>query len=625
MKNIKQLTLILIPVILGFSTMHVNAANSNVPIVPVDGVIQPRVELDQGWNKETRQLFWFTSQGSRVIPYSWFMWLEQANSNNLFRNVDHMDMLRYLPMNSSAQNPAGLPIGFALDKDKSSGEAWVGLTCAACHTNQIDYQGTRMLIEGAPTLGNFVKFFDELVNALDKTNNDQDKFTRFAKKILDNRYSETTASELRKALAETTFKLAQRRAVNELPSDYPADFTSYARLDAFGNIQNAASAFALHDVTNKNPPTAPVSYPFLWGTHQSDVVQWNGSAPNTPVIGPLVRNIGEVVGVFGDLDIRKASWWRQIFFDQKVEYSATVNIRNLGELELWVKQLRSPDWSDNNIKLPAVDMVKSAKGSIIYQQQCAGCHQVIPKDRQSDKYKVKMTPLDKVGTDPAMAVNADFHMAKSLLLEGTKADILLGEKFPATAPAIELAVNGVVGVVLKDPIKSIEAGLIPTLDQSVRIDEKELKDTIEKFLKNFESKSEDGLKSILKTNIKGRESAKKSDSSVSQSPDLSKLAYKARPLNGIWATAPYLHNGSVPNLWELLKKPEERITQFWVGNREFDPVHVGFDTSSGLSQFNVFKPGTNTIMPGNSNRGHDYGNHLSDDEKWSLIEYMKTL
>jgi hypothetical protein len=42
-------------------------------------------------------------------------------------------------------------------------------------------------------------------------------------------------------------------------------------LDAFGNIQNAGTAFALHDLNNKNIPNAPVSYPFIWGTHQSDV------------------------------------------------------------------------------------------------------------------------------------------------------------------------------------------------------------------------------------------------------------------------------------------------------------------------------------------------------------------
>src|SRR5690606_24698234 len=70
-------------------------------------------------------------------------------------------------------------------------------------------------------------------------------------------------------------------------------------------------------------------------------------------------------------------------------------------------------------------------------------------------------------------------------------------------------------------------------------------------------------------------------------PYQSLLSYKARSLNGIWATAPYLHNGSVPSLYDLLlpkKRPgdpeegEYRPDEFMVGSREFDPVKVGFRT-----------------------------------------------
>ncbi len=111
---------------------------------------------------------------------------------------------------------------------------------------------------------------------------------------------------------------------------------------------------------------------------------------------------------------------------------------------------------------------------------------------------------------------------------------------------------------------------------------------------------------------------------LEQKPDVI-LKYKARPLNGIWATAPYLHNGSVPNLWQLLQKPEDRVTSFYVGSREFDPKHVGFDTTQapGTTLFRVVKDGKQ--IPGNSNAGHTYGTGLIDKEKWDLIEYMKTL
>jgi hypothetical protein len=97
-------------------------------------------------------------------------------------------------------------------------------------------------------------------------------------------------------------------------------------------------------------------------------------------------------------------------------------------------------------------------------------------------------------------------------------------------------------------------------------------------------------------------------------------SYKARPLNGIWATAPYLHNGSVPNLTELLNRPEERMTEFCIGNNRFDAVNVGYDTSCEGRSFRL-----DTRIPGNRNIGHNYGTDLSADEKRDLVEYLKSL
>jgi hypothetical protein len=101
-------------------------------------------------------------------------------------------------------------------------------------------------------------------------------------------------------------------------------------------------------------------------------------------------------------------------------------------------------------------------------------------------------------------------------------------------------------------------------------------------------------------------------------------AYESRVLHGIWATAPYLHNGSVPNLWELLTPPEQRKPFFMVGSKKYDPTNVGYaaDASPFKDGRRVVGPGAD---PGNSNSGHDFGTKLSDDEKWQLIEYLKQL
>ena len=56
------------------------------------------------------------------------------------------------------------------------------------------------------------------------------------------------------------------------------------------------------------------------------------------------------------------------------------------------------------------------------------------------------------------------------------------------------------------------------------------------------------------------------------------LAYPARPLTGYWATPPYMHNGAIPNLYEVMSPASERSSSFWTGSEEFDPVKVGYRT-----------------------------------------------
>ncbi|HEY7326936.1 MAG TPA: hypothetical protein VH592_04825 [Gemmataceae bacterium] len=101
--------------------------------------------------------------------------------------------------------------------------------------------------------------------------------------------------------------------------------------------------------------------------------------------------------------------------------------------------------------------------------------------------------------------------------------------------------------------------------------------------------------------------------------------YVNMPLDGLWARAPYLHNGSVPTLSDLLAKPADRPKRFYRGDDEYDPIKVGFRSDrarcdDGRKLFD-FK----TEEKGNSNAGHTYGTELNDDEKKALLEYLKTL
>jgi len=99
------------------------------------------------------------------------------------------------------------------------------------------------------------------------------------------------------------------------------------------------------------------------------------------------------------------------------------------------------------------------------------------------------------------------------------------------------------------------------------------------------------------------------------------MGYVSRPLAGIWASPPYLHNGSVPTLWDLLQPVARRPARFPMGQHEYDPEKVGYVTEvSGTPRFTF-----DVSMPGNGNGGHEYGTGLSDEEKRDLIEYLKSL
>jgi len=99
--------------------------------------------------------------------------------------------------------------------------------------------------------------------------------------------------------------------------------------------------------------------------------------------------------------------------------------------------------------------------------------------------------------------------------------------------------------------------------------------------------------------------------------------YVAVPLDGLWLRAPYLHNGSVPSLQDLLEPPANRPTMFYRGYDLFDPARVGFVSDGPIAE----RTGTryDTASPGNGNGGHVYGTTLSADEKRALLEFLKTL
>jgi mono/diheme cytochrome c family protein len=99
--------------------------------------------------------------------------------------------------------------------------------------------------------------------------------------------------------------------------------------------------------------------------------------------------------------------------------------------------------------------------------------------------------------------------------------------------------------------------------------------------------------------------------------------YVARPLVGLWLLGPYLHNGSVPTLLDLLSPPEQRPKIFFRGYDLVDLEKIGFMSTGPEPAANGFM--FDTGLRGNGNAGHAYGSDLAEPDKRALLEYLKTL
>ncbi len=627
--------------------------NIALPASADDGCESGLVCPDQGWDKAQRNWWQSTSQGSRLLPLDWMLALERADAaaaaateaDKKFLSPQNMRRLGYLP---GPQPANGLPLGFVVDHDpKRSADLmcdtfpatcdnltmrkpWVGLNCSACHTNEIEFGGKRIRIDGAATMADFQSLEEDLLKALRATVAERDRFDRFARAVLGTDLTVDSREQLERQLAEQIAWQDKLEAKNAGAVRY-----GHGRLDAQGHILNkVALALGVNDQPAAIKADAPASYPFIWNASQQGKIQWNGIANNIlklsifgneTDIGALVRNASEVIGVFAHVENNRGKAWRG--------YDSSVRVDSLIGLERVLSKLKSPRWpekDENGDVLPALDWEKAARGKLHFDElKCASCHQPLAWDDLQSPANEKMDPIQDQGTDIFLACNAFMHMSKSGNLEGQKVFAFKGDRIGAVDVTRNLLINTVVGTVV-GKLDELAGGVFGDV-----------------FASGAGRRDEFGLPGTTIDYLPGvTDAAKKLQAELCLNQRHELLAYKARPLNGIWATAPYLHNGSVPTLYDLLLParlrnqatvgivlPEPRgpvrPEVFAVGLREFDPVKVGFvsapDTPEAPFIFRARNAVTGEPIPGNYNSGHNYGTTLSDEERFELVEYLKTL
>ena len=491
------------------------------------------------------------------MPYEVLVNLEQADNQRALIAAEHLTRFRLLNQHPTPNNPDGLPVGFARHGDR------VGLTCAACHTTQINYRGTALRIDGGPALIDVVGLFAAIEAAITATLADEAKLARFTAKLPGPR-----RGAARETLAQTRAWFVDYAAANQSPTK-----EGFGRLDAIGRIINQAIRFT-SDAKNSLEIGAPTSFPLLWDAPRHDYVQWTGFAANTGA-GSVGRNAGEVVGVFGQVEVQHY----ETVEAAKRGYKSTIEGHALVAMEESLRRLQSPVWPEE--VLPAIDRALAARGEGLYTQHCASCHARIDRDDPKRAVVAMITDITKVGTDPTSAQNLVAAKVPAGVLEGAISP--KGERYGATISALTLLGDLVTRVLSAQPVAAAQAVVNAKLHKQ------------EKVAKQGDHREDPN------------------------DPSVALLAYKARPLNGAWASAPYLHNGSVPTLHDLLLPAGQRPARFAVGRWEYDPKKVG-RVSDGELPF-VF----DTRLSGNSNAGHEYGTGLAEDERWALLEYLKTL
>jgi len=599
----------------------------------------------QGWTDCQIFAWYTTSQGSRMMPQAWLHALEQPDGTAPFLDAAYFANFRYLPSPVTAADvdpksacpldPA-LPLGFVVDcqpdsllqatklrwrSGQSDHEPWVGLNCSACHTAEMTYNGTHIRIEGGPTLADFQSMTESLDRSLAATLIEP-KFGRFARAVLGPNATSDDTAMLRQAM---TTRVQWNTALARLNGDPRLDGNpmqyGFGRLDAIGHIFNKVALIAMPDDAIDqiaNPSDAPVSYPFLWNVPQQDKVEWNGLASNNPPgsipgitfdVGALGRNTGEVTGVFADVIVTRNP-------GKLTGYTSSIHEPVLEGMEVQIGSLSPPKWP---AAFPPIDQALAQQGAQVFRAwHCDSCHTVptIPASL-TERYTVTLShvfaqspgDLNVVGTDMWMACNTALDMAKPGLFLGTPAAYVTGA--PLADPSFNAALvkNAVAGSLIgkKSDVIATDLEGIFGMDRGL---------PLPSFLQAVPGQTAKDIR-------------RQKCMSFRDDPKNPQMVYKGRPLQGIWATPPYLHNGSVPTLYDLLLPPDQRPTRFSTGTREFDPVRVGYRTEPSAENSFVFQtqdPATQRPVDGNANGGHDYDNAgLTTTQRNALVEYMKTL
>ena len=563
---------------------------------------------------EDRKVFYHLAEGSEVFPLDWLRAAKRKGTDKLF--LEDMGRFGLLP---DPDSPDGLPVGItaAPTRGLTSLGKMVGLNCAACHVGQIAYGGKSLRIDGAPNLFDANMFFTELVEAgqgiiaspkellgfLERLHAQKQQsrggrlvprlFAHLAKGESD--LKKALLPRIEKLIAEAKAKPSAEWTVKPAPG---ADDAARKRLLAGTGVEGVSSAVG--DAGTQDSP--------LQGENddaKKDAI--DAAAQEVVVTVRLLKARIEFLKNLAHIGKTKPDWGfgrvdafgsvRALYFEPDYVPNGPVSYPSIWAFD------KNPwfHYDGDTTSVLQRNLGQALGVGAIYEKD-SYASTLRPVDSNtleelSRKIKVPAWPVDLFGP-----IDADKAKKGKTLFEANC--LSCHAAIPPTETAPDLLID--LTVIGTDTQRAL--GFTANLKATGKPFFEELAVVLDKVTKkSFEDN--DIPPDARPAFAHGRKIQWRTEKK-----------YAARPLWGVWATAPYLHNGSVPTLHDLFLPAKDRPKTFPLGHREYDPVKVGYTTPEGKPRF-LF----DTSKIGNGNGGHEFGTNLGEADRAALIEYLKTL
>ena len=543
-----------------------------LPETAVSEVLYRNKGWGDGLEAADRQTFYYTPQGAGLkdVRYSWFANLEMPWGTTRIADAEQMRRFGFLVDQPTPRNPDQMPVGFTKHFDSDLHEELLDVTCATCHTGQLEITKnnvTRALrIDGgqanhAFTDANVGEFLITLTTSMLATALDPVKFDRFSRRVLGAGYPEGK-SELHSQLSSVGFNLFGIGMYEKWHGLSPTQ-EGYGRTDALARIGNTVFGENLGVAKNYKVGNAPVSYPSLWNIWKFDWVQYNAS-----VSQPMARNIGEAMGVGANYTLADR-YGRPLPFAQRFRLDGADR----------QPQHDRADAAPAHAARMAGGLVRADQSDA--RRQRTGCSSGrtarVATDRTSRRRE------SSCATSRSRQSNQPEWIVATLCASDVGTDSMAAANFARAR--VDVSKTGMTAAELRQVARStseqwIQRDSIWLANEIKRLTP--LKDSAslaqlqssQQALATLRSSQEQTLSQIDPTNLSVGQAlsylgsmirnqayndakltaAQRADLDGFGALDLPRIiqAYKSRPLQGIWATPPFLHNGSVPSIYFLL-------------------------------------------------------------------------